>query len=159
MEHEARRGFFGAIASLFKEEAQYIVRPPYVIEGSTFKECLTCEAMCVNACEEKVIQRDQNGIPFVDFKTSGCSDCQKCLDACTPKVLGDATKFIQGHAKIKMINCMSHQGTICFSCKEPCLENAIVFKGMLNPIILPEKCTGCGYCISVCPSEAIEVVA
>lgn len=159
MEHEARRGFFGAIASLFKEEAQYIVRPPYVTEGTTFNECFTCEAMCVSACEEKIIHRDNQGVPFVDFKTSGCSDCHKCLDACTPNVLGDPTKFIQGHAKIKMITCISHQGTICFSCKEPCLENAIVFKGMLNPIILPEKCTGCGYCIGVCPTGAIEVVA
>ena len=68
MEHEARRGFFGAIASLFKEEAQYIVRPPYVMEGATFNECLTCEAMCVSACEEKILVRDTQGLPFVDFK-------------------------------------------------------------------------------------------
>jgi ferredoxin-type protein NapF len=68
-------------------------------------------------------------------------------------------RFISGHAKIAMSSCMSHHQTVCFSCKEPCLEDAIVFSGMFNPIILGEKCTGCGYCISVCPAAAIEMVA
>jgi len=51
--------------------------------------------------------------------------------------------------------CMSWSKTICFSCKEPCLENAIEFAGMFYPEIKPELCTGCGFCIGYCPSEAI----
>ena len=159
MQATGRGGFFGAFASLFKEQPTSITRPPYATLNETFEACKTCEAMCVAACEEKIIRLDNQKIPFLDFKTIGCSDCHKCLEVCTPNVLSDPNHFIQGHAKITMMSCMSHHGTICFSCKEPCLENAIVFKGMLHPIILPEKCTGCGYCIGVCPSGAIEMVA
>jgi len=159
MRSEGRGGFFGALSALFKEEKSLLVRPPYAALNETFDACKTCEAMCIVACEEKIIRLDNHKTPFLDFKTTGCSDCHKCLEVCTPNVLSDSQRFISGHAKISMTSCMSHHETICFTCKEPCLENAIIFKGMFNPIILPEKCTGCGYCIAVCPSAAIEMVA
>lgn len=159
MQPKGRGGFFGALSALFKEEKTLLVRPPYAALNETFDACKTCEAMCVVACEEKIICIDGHKTPFLDFKTTGCSDCHKCLEVCTPNVLSDPQRFISGHAKISMTSCMSHHETICFTCKEPCLENAIVFKGMFHPIILPEKCTGCGYCIAVCPSAAIEMVA
>ena len=159
MSQPTRGGFFGALGSLFKEKESFVVRPPYASEGETFEVCKTCDAPCVSSCEEKILQIDAANTPFLDFRSSGCSDCQKCLEACLPNVLLDEKRFISGHAKIAMSSCMSHHQTVCFSCKEPCLENAIVFSGMFNPIILAEKCTGCGYCIGVCPSGAIEMVA
>lgn len=159
MQEQVRGGFFGAIASLFKEDGKVLIRPPYILADATFDECHGCDGMCVSACEEKIIYRDNNGTPFLDFKISGCSDCHKCLEACEPNVLSNPEQFIKGYAKISMMSCMSHHETICFACKEPCMENAIVFKGMFNPIILPERCTGCGYCVSVCPSAAIVMVA
>lgn len=158
MSGSTRRSFFGALGSLFKENKGPI-RPPYASIMATFDECRICEGMCVSACEENIIRRDEKGTPYLDFKTSGCSDCTKCMDACIPNVLSEPTQFIRGRAKITSVMCMAHHDTICFSCKDPCLENAIVFQGMLNPIIIPEKCTACGYCVSVCPNGAIEVVA
>lgn len=154
----SRRGFFGALGSLFKENKSPI-RPPYASIAATFDECRICEGMCVSACEENIIRRDEKGIPYLDFKTSGCSDCTKCLDACTPNVLNEPNQFIRGRAKITTMTCMAHHDTICFACKDPCMENAIVFQGMFNPIIISEKCTACGYCVSVCPNGAIEVVS
>lgn len=158
MSDTARRGFFGALSSLFKEES-LVIRPPYAAVSATFDECKTCAAMCVNVCEEKIIRTDGSGLPFLDFSSNGCSDCHKCLEACTPNVLNDPQRFIQGKARISKMSCMSHHDTICFTCKEPCLDNAIVFEGMFRPIIIPEKCTGCGYCVAVCPSGAIQVSA
>jgi ferredoxin-type protein NapF len=158
MSDTARRGFFTAIKGLFKEEDRAI-RPPYAVVDTTFEECRTCGAMCVSVCEEKIIRTDSQGIVFLDFSANGCSDCKKCLEACTPNVLNDPQKFIQAKAHISTLSCMSHHDTICFSCKEPCLDNAIVFEGMLRPIIIPDKCTGCGYCVAVCPSSAIAVSA
>lgn len=159
MQEQGRRGFFTALASVFKEESSHMIRPPYASGEETFDICQTCDAMCVSMCEEKIIKRDAQGIVFLDFSRSGCSDCHKCLEACTPNVLNDPTKFIQGKAKISTMSCMSHHDTICFSCKEPCMDNAIVFEGMFRPIIIPNKCTGCGYCVSVCPSGAITLSA
>ncbi|MHB8100166.1 MAG: 4Fe-4S dicluster domain-containing protein [Sulfuricurvum sp.] len=154
-----RGGFLGVISKLFKEENTVVVRPPYVVVNATFDECKTCDAMCVGVCEEKIIRTDSLGIPYVDFSANGCSDCKECLDACTPNVLNDPQRFIQAKAIISTMNCMSHHDTICFSCKEPCLDNAIIFEGMFRPIINPNKCTGCGYCIAVCPSAAITMSA
>lgn len=158
MSDSDRRGFLGVLSQLFKEE-NTLIRPPYAVVDTTFEACKTCEAMCVGVCEEKIIQREPTGLPFLNFSANGCSDCHKCLDACTPNVLNNPERFIQGKARISMMSCMSHQDTICFSCKEPCLDNAIVFEGMFRPIIIPDKCTGCGYCVAVCPSAAIAISA
>ena len=159
MQEQGRRGFFTALASVFKEESSHMIRPPYASGKETFDTCQTCDAMCASVCEEKIIKRDAQGIVFLDFSRSGCSDCHKCLEACTPNVLNDPQRFIQAKAKISTMSCMSHHDTICFTCKEPCMDNAIVFEGMLRPIIVPNKCTGCGYCVSVCPSGAITLSA
>jgi ferredoxin-type protein NapF len=45
---------------------------------------------------------------------------------------------------------------ICFSCKEPCIDDAILFNGMFNPVIDMDKCTGCGFCLGRCPTLAID---
>lgn len=159
MLEEGRGGFFGAINALLREKEPHIVRPPYAGEEENFNTCHTCAGMCVSVCEEKIIVRDDFGTPRLEFKTSGCSDCHQCLDVCTPGVLNDPSRFIQSSAKINMQMCLSHHNTVCFACKEPCMDDAIVFKGMFNPIVLKENCTGCGYCIGVCPSGAIEMVS
>jgi ferredoxin-type protein NapF len=52
---------------------------------------------------------------------------------------------------------MSWNNTMCFSCKDPCLEDAIFFNAMFKPIINENKCTNCGFCVSVCPSNAIFI--
>ncbi len=158
MSDTTRRGFFSVISQLFQEENTHI-RPPYAVMDETFETCKTCDAMCLKVCEEKIIKRDPKGLPYLDFSRNGCSDCHKCLEACTPNVLNDSKRFIQAKAHISSLSCLSHHETICFSCKEPCLDNAIVFEGMFHPTIVSDKCTGCGYCVSVCPSTAITLAA
>ena len=44
-----------------------------------------------------------------------------------------------------------------FSCKDPCVDNAIDFQGLFNPTIDLTKCTSCGFCVSVCPTDAIKL--
>ncbi len=46
---------------------------------------------------------------------------------------------------------------MCFSCKDPCLDDAIEFIGMFRPEIIDDKCTSCGFCIKACPTQAIEI--
>jgi len=59
--------------------------------------------------------------------------------------------------KIVADSCMSFQGCMCFSCREACPEDAILFSGLFEPVILDDCCTGCGQCIPVCPSSAISI--
>jgi ferredoxin-type protein NapF len=47
---------------------------------------------------------------------------------------------------------------MCFSCKDPCLDDAIDFIAMFRPEI-NSNCTSCGFCIKYCPVDAIEIGA
>ena len=110
-------------------------------------------------CEEAIIKFGEDRIPYLDFSESGCSDCGECLKACERGVLGNPDVFIKGSIRINAAKCVSWHQVMCFSCKEPCLENAIVFENMFRPEISSDVCTLCGYCIARCPAGAIEVTA
>jgi ferredoxin-type protein NapF len=67
-------------------------------------------------------------------------------------------KQIKASISISETTCLSWHGVMCFSCKDPCLEDAIDFKAMFMPSIDQDKCTACGFCISRCPSDAINIL-
>lgn len=46
--------------------------------------------------------------------------------------------------------------TLCGLCVDLCPTQAITMNDFVK--IAPEKCTGCGTCVSECPSEAISMV-
>lgn len=159
MSELSRRGFFGAIGSKVTNK-EIAVRPPYAKENALFgTECPQCAGLCGTMCEEEIIRFGDDKIPYLDFSSSGCTDCEACLNACEPGVLNDKTIFIQAKVKINASRCMSWENVMCFSCKEPCLDDAIIFEGLFRPEISTEKCTACGFCIGRCPTGAIEIVA
>jgi len=45
---------------------------------------------------------------------------------------------------------------MCFSCKDPCMVDAIKFLGLFRAEIDNDICNGCGFCLSVCPTNAIS---
>jgi len=113
--------------------------------------------MCADACEEKIIIIGEDRTPSLDFSKGGCTYCKACLYACTPGVLSDVNEPIHAAVRINALKCMSWQDVMCFACKEPCLDNAIAFKGLFYPEIDTARCTSCGFCIGRCPSDAIEL--
>ncbi len=156
-----RRELFGSLASRFKkqENTPNIIRPPYFEDENDFIEnCVECDAMCVDACYEEIIKIGEDKTPFIDFSVSGCTYCDDCADACEPDVLQiEHKKNISQEIEIDMLKCVSWHQVMCFSCKDPCLDNAIEFLGMFRPKIDLDKCTSCGFCIKYCPAEAITL--
>ncbi len=156
-----RRELFNSLASSFtkKQEQVELIRPPYNENKSLFlKECPSCEAPCITLCEEDIIVLDKDKTPILDFTKSGCTFCKECAKACEYGVLEENNQEkISSKIQINMLTCLSWNNTMCFSCKDPCLDNAIEFLGIFRPSILEDKCTSCGFCISVCPSEAINI--
>jgi len=57
--------------------------------------------------------------------------------------------------------CLSEKNTLCRSCGEVCEHEALRFplsvRGIVSPEINLEKCNGCGACIAICPTRALEI--
>lgn len=162
----SRRDFFKSFAKpldIALEEATPLkLRPPYGSSESLFQsECVKCESKaCVTSCDEKIIFISDDGTPALDFKQNGCTFCDECANACEMDVLSlqneETSSWINAVFKISTQACVAHNGVICYSCKEPCIDDAILFNGLFNPVIDEEKCTGCGFCMSRCPTQAIS---
>ncbi|MDD2652677.1 MAG: ferredoxin-type protein NapF [Sulfurimonas sp.] len=155
-----RRELFSSLASFHKEEKKQeeFIRPPYYSDLSLFhNECSKCLGSCAAACEEDIIFIASDKTPYLLFLKNGCTYCDKCAEACAFGVLSvEAKHQIAATVTINKEKCLSWDHTMCFSCKDPCLENAIDFKAMFMPQI-DDKCTACGFCLSRCPTDAIEI--
>lgn len=152
-----RRSFFRRVkSSPFKN----FIYPPYFDKKEDFLKCIECESKdCLIACEEQIIEIKD--YPTLNFQKSGCSFCDECANACKNGVLlvENKKEKINAEMIINPKKCIAWNQTICFLCQDICEENAIIYKGMFNPVVDLEKCTGCGFCIGVCPTKAIEIKA
>jgi len=159
-----RRELFNSLTSSFRgdskqEVKESIVRPPYYAELEAFSLCVECEdKKCATTCDENIIIIQEDGSPKLDLTTpTGCTFCDECAEVCESDVLQvDKMRKIDALIEIDILKCLAWNQTMCFSCKEPCIDDAILFNGMFNPIIDENRCTGCGFCISRCPTQAIE---
>ncbi len=163
----SRRDFFrrlsGEMVAKIKEDKPLFLRPPYNQDRELFdKECIKCSSKaCIGACNEKIIVlEDISQTPILNFNSSGCTFCQDCANACDRDVLivSDEFEKIDATFLINKDSCLAHNKSICFACKEPCIDDAILFRGMFEPIIDMDRCTSCGFCISRCPTNAIEYI-
>jgi ferredoxin-type protein NapF len=158
-----RRELFSFLSSSLKgeekQEKEILLRPPYYSDINAFDtECQNCDGKCATLCQEQIIVIAADKTPYIDFSNSGCTYCNDCATACEFEVLNlEHKKLIDATISISMSSCLSWQGVMCFSCKDPCLEDAIEFKAMFMPSIDISKCTACGFCISRCPAYAIDI--
>jgi ferredoxin-type protein NapF len=153
-----RRNFFKNLTNS-KKSKRVVIRPPYFEEEGSFEKCVECDGKCADVCETKIIFISEDNKPFLDFSQNGCTFCDECAKICPEDVLKVEFKdIVDAEIVIDPKKCMSWSKNICFSCKDPCLENAIEFAGMFYPEIIADKCTACGFCIKYCPTEAIIVI-
>lgn len=136
-------------------------RPPYAVgdESVFLSHCVECEAPCVDVCEERILQLDNDLIPVLDLSERGCVFCRQCAQACAPGVL-DAEKgkaLIRARIRLNEHACISWQKVNCMSCLDACDMRAISLMGVFGPEIDQDACTRCGMCIGRCPVEAITI--
>jgi ferredoxin-type protein NapF len=155
-----RRELFSSLASSVKKQnkQELVIRPPYYNESSDFlKECINCEGFCATFCEEHIIIIQEDSTPKLDFSKNGCTYCDECAINCPSSVLSLENKGnIKAIISIDILTCLSWHNTMCFSCKDPCDDEAIDFLAMFRPQI-NDNCTSCGFCVSVCPTNAIKI--
>ena len=153
-----RRDLFRSFTKPFKKDEVVVVRPPYFKNKDSFyKECIECDGVCSTFCEENIIKIGEDKTPYLVFGINGCTYCDECAANCPKDVLKiEYKKNINVKIQIDMLKCLSWSGTMCFACKDPCLDNAIDFLALFKPSI-NDNCTSCGFCIGYCPTNAIII--
>ena len=153
-----RRELFSFLSSATSaQKRELTIRPPYFKEDEDFASCLECDGTCAKVCPESIIMIKEDKTPTLDLTKRGCTYCEECAQACTFDILDQThKKQLDIVVAIDQNRCLSWQGVMCFSCKDPCYDDAIDFQAMFMPRI-NEKCTSCGFCIGVCPADAIDI--
>ncbi|MGO2508355.1 ferredoxin-type protein NapF [Vibrio hibernica] len=133
---------------------------PWAKEDRFTDMCTQCGA-CIKNCPEHIIQIGDGGFPVVDFQKGECTFCYQCAEVC-PEPLFFPKHEPAWTAKASIQHtCLAKQNVECRSCGEMCETQAIRFKlavGVVaQPYIESEDCNGCGACVSVCPTDAIQI--
>ena len=158
-----RRGFLTSFGKKIAKERglfSYLYLP-YITEFSLIQEiCKGCEKHCAKVCETDVIVI-KDDMPTLDMSKNGCTFCKKCAIVCTDNSMNVLDSNLEGNINIainiKTLTCLSWNQTMCFICKDVCKFKAISFFGAFRPTIDESLCRGCGMCINICPSNAIEI--
>ena len=162
MQDLRKREAFASLSTLFRPKASTqsaSLRPPYAHDMALFSTlCATCvENPCIASCEENIIVLDNEKAPSLLFTQGGCTFCKECALACPLDVLKvEEEPTIQAIFNIDTKQCMAWNSVICNSCADVCNAKAITFFSMLRPLLDKEKCTRCGFCYGICPSNAVK---
>lgn len=137
------------------------LRPPWSVAEVDFTDHCTRCGDCIQQCPESILIKGSGGFPELDFQRGECTFCQECVHSCRAPVFIDTQLPAWSHKAQISDQCITHNQVVCRSCAEQCDPEAIRIRpqsgGIGTPQLDLERCTGCGACVSVCPSQAIKV--
>lgn len=136
------------------------LRPPWACEAFA-GSCTAC-GRCLEACPENILIAGEGGLPEVDFQRGECTFCAACAEAC-PEPAFDREQALPWRQTATIAGgCLTEQNIVCQSCGDACPEAAIRFAPRLHGVARPQvdalACSGCGACVSACPSAVVSVV-
>lgn len=141
------------------------LRPPGALPENEFlSKCIRCQK-CLQVCPTKVLVPTSlsHGIiavntPAVSFRRGYCNSCLKCSEVCPTGALVPVTKETLdiGTAAIIEKDCVAWDWTGCTVCVDNCPLKAIYLDEHKRPVVIPEKCNGCGICELKCPSPSLR---
>ena len=148
----------------FASEKPIPLRPPGALpEDGFMSRCNRCQK-CVQVCPTRVIfpAAAEYGFtkintPVIVFKGGYCNSCLKCSRICPTEALRPVTEKTLdiGVAVIKEKDCVAWGWVGCTVCVDKCPLKAVYLNDSKQPVIIPEKCNGCGICQKECPSTSL----
>ena len=152
----------------FRELSGPVLRMPGAQNESEFlaacNRCGECTRACPAHCIKPMGLEDgfqKLWTPRFYPRTAGCVFDQ-CDQACARVCPVTAIERLKpedvkiGHAGVNKRTCLGWRGRPCLVCMERCRFNAIEADG-LRPVVLGEKCTGCGACEETCPTDPASI--
>ncbi|HHB11763.1 MAG TPA: 4Fe-4S dicluster domain-containing protein, partial [Chromatiales bacterium] len=129
--------------------------PPWHRARLQPERCAACAGPCAEVCEAGIVRfhpagHPLAGTPYLAFEDTGCTFCGQCRDAC-PMALTEPAELLVGLAQLDTGRCLAYNGVLCMSCRSACSAEALRFDARFRPEVDTERCTGCGFCVGVCP--------
>jgi ferredoxin len=138
-----------------QDEAEFLAR---------CNRCQACTRTCPTTCIKPMGLEDglqKLWTPRFEPRTASCVFDQ-CDQACARVCPAGAIERQKpedvriGTAYVDRNRCLGWKGQMCLVCQERCRFNAIEAKG-LRPVVLEDKCTGCGACEQTCPTGTASI--
>ena len=148
-----------------------LLRPPGALPEREFlATCIRC-GKCAQSCPYGAIRIaglldgiETMGTPVIRPRKVPCYLCMKCPPVCPSgalkRTLTRKEEVRMGTAIIDKKTCLAWQGTLCRSCFDDCpiFDEAIKMDDKLQPVVVKDKCVGCGVCENVCPADPAAIV-
>ena len=145
--------------------AKDLPRPPAALEEDDFrKACARCYR-CIDACPAgalrpaSIMEGIVNlGTPVLD--PSHCIFCMECVRACPTGAITKVPKeeVDIGNAVIDQDTCLAWlKKKRCKDCYRACEAKAIKLEKRRYPVVIAERCNGCGACVRRCPTQPLAI--
>lgn len=157
----------GAIFTGFKVSgAKALPRPPAsLVEDEFLKYCTRCYR-CIDACPVDALSPASifdgianMGTPVLDWRT--CIMCMECIRKCPTGAIKKVSKseIDIGNAVINQETCLTWTNKRnCKNCYKACKYDAIELEKRKYPVVIEDKCIGCGACFRRCPTKPESIV-
>ncbi len=160
----------GALGCLRFAGNKDLVRPPGGQDADTLlARCIHC-GKCEEACPQQIIKLTHveegltaNRLPKLSFKENYCTWCEgqadapRCVTVCPTDALvlekgATINDHILGIAELDTETCLAYKDRRCRFCYDACPYGAMDLDEYGRPLVINDRCNGCGACESVCVS-------
>jgi ferredoxin-type protein NapF len=144
------------------------LRPPGAAPEPEFlARCARC-GRCIKVCPNQSLRPlslasgslAAADTPHLALRQGRCEMCLLCQEVCPTGAIGrvPVEQVKIGTAEIDRPRCLAWgQGKHCLICVEQCPFQAAVMDEMERPVIVADRCKGCGACENACPVQETAV--